>query len=163
MTTNGARTEYRRMRPLGRHLRGNVGTMIALALNDSAGYKILGLLHIIAAISAFGPVLLYPGLKKAGETKTIARLHMMLTFPSLILLWVFGMGMAGVGELKMADPWLSVSIIVWAVLVAVSWLMIRPAIANDSPSAVSKMAAGSGITHLGLVVALFLMIWKPGL
>lgn len=136
--------------------------MIAL-LQTSTGYRILGLLHIITAVSAFGPVLLYPGLKKAGETKTIARLHMMLTFPSLVLLWVFGMGMAGVGELSMADPWLSISIIVWLALVAVSWLMIRPAISNDSPAAISKMAAGSGITHLGLVVALVLMIWKPGL
>jgi len=25
------------------------------------------------------------------------------------------------------------------------------------------MAAGSGITHLGLVIGLVLMIWKPGL
>lgn len=135
--------------------------MLAL-LQTSTGYRILGLLHIITAISAFGPVLLYPGLKKAGETKTIARLHMMLTFPSLVLLWVFGMGMAGVGELSMSDPWLSVSIIVWAALVTVSWLMIRPAIADDSPKAISRMAAGSGITHLGLVIALVLMIWKPG-
>jgi hypothetical protein len=136
--------------------------MLAL-LQTSTGYRILGLLHIITAISAFGPVLLYPGLKKAGETKTIARLHMMLTFPSLVLLWVFGMGMAGVGELSMSDPWLSVSIIVWAALVTVSWLMIRPAISDDSPKAISRMAAGSGITHLGLVIALVLMIWKPGL
>jgi len=41
--------------------------------------------------------------------------------------------------------------------------LIRPAISDDSPSAVAKMAAGSGITHLGLVIGLVLMIWKPGL
>jgi hypothetical protein len=136
--------------------------MLAL-LQTSTGYRILGLLHIIAVIGAFGPVLLYPGLKKAGETRTIARLHMVLTLPSLVLLWVFGMGMAGVGELSMSSPWLSISIVIWIALLAVSWLLIRPAIADDSPSAISKMAAGSGITHLGLVVALILMIWKPGL
>lgn len=136
--------------------------MFAL-LQTSTGYRILGLLHIITVVSAFGPVLLYPGLKKAGETKTIARLHMMMTVPSMVLLWVFGMGMAGVGELSMGAAWLSISFVLWLALLAVSWLLIRPAISDESPSAISKMAAGSGITHLGLVVALILMIWKPGL
>lgn len=138
--------------------------MFALIL-DSAGYRIMGLLHIIAAVAAFGPVLMYPGLKKAGETATLARLHMRVTFPALIVLWVLGMGLAGMSEdaYKVSQTWLALSIVVWAILVVASWLLIRPAITDDSPSAVSKMAAGSGITHLGLVIGLVLMIWKPGL
>jgi hypothetical protein len=138
--------------------------MFALIL-DSAGYRIMGLLHIIAAVAAFGPVLMYPGLKKAGETATLARLHMRVTFPALIVLWVLGMGLAGMSEdaYKVSQTWMALSIVVWAILVVASWLLIRPAITDDSPSAVSKMAAGSGITHLGLVIGLVLMIWKPGL
>ena len=138
--------------------------MLALIL-DTAGYRIMGLLHIIAAVAAFGPVLLYPGLKKAGETATMARLHMRFTFPALVLLWVLGMGLAGMSEdaYKMSQAWLAISIIVWVVVLAASWFLIRPAISDDSPSAVAKMAAGSGITHLGLVIGLVLMIWKPGL
>ena len=138
--------------------------MFALIL-DSAGYRIMGLLHIIAAVAAFGPVLMYPGLKKAGETATLARLHMRVTFPALIVLWVLGMGLAGMSEdaYKVSQTWMALSIVVWAILVAASWLLIRPAITDDSPSAVSKMAAGSGITHLGLVIGLVLMIWKPGI
>jgi NADH:ubiquinone oxidoreductase subunit 5 (subunit L)/multisubunit Na+/H+ antiporter MnhA subunit len=62
-----------------------------------------------------------------------------------------------------SQTWMALSIVVWAILVVASWLLIRPAITDDSPSAVSKMAAGSGITHLGLVIGLVLMIWKPGL
>ena len=137
--------------------------MFALLL-DSAGYRIMGLLHIIAAVAAFGPVLMYPGLKKAGETATLARLHMRVTFPALIVLWVLGMGLAGMSEdaYKVSQTWMALSIVVWAILVVASWLLIRPAITDDSPSAVSKMAAGSGITHLGLVIGLVLMIWKPG-
>ena len=137
--------------------------MFALIL-DSAGYRIMGLLHIIAAVAAFGPVLMYPGLKKAGETATLARLHMRVTFPALIVLWVLGMGLAGMSEdaYKVSQTWMALSIVVWAILVVASWLLIRPAITDDSPSAVSKMAAGSGITHLGLVIGLVLMIWKPG-
>ena len=138
--------------------------MFALIL-ESAGYRIMGLLHIIAAVAAFGPVLMYPGLKKAGETATLARLHMRVTFPALIVLWVLGMGLAGMSEdaYKVSQTWMALSIVVWAILVVASWLLIRPAITDDSPSAVSKMAAGSGITHLGLVIGLVLMIWKPGL
>lgn len=138
--------------------------MFALIL-DSAGYRIMGLLHIIAAVAAFGPVLMYPGLKKAGETATLARLHMRVTFPALIVLWVLGMGLAGMSEdaYKVSQTWMALSIVVWAIVVVASWLLIRPAITDDSPSAVSKMAAGSGITHLGLVIGLVLMIWKPGL
>ena len=134
-------------------------------LQISTGYRIMGLLHIIAAVAAFGPVLMYPGLKKAGETATLARLHMRVTFPALIVLWVLGMGLAGMSDdaYKVSQTWMALSIVVWAILVVASWLLIRPAITDDSPSAVSKMAAGSGITHLGLAIGLVLMIWKPGL
>jgi len=133
-------------------------------LQISTGYRIMGLLHIIAAVAAFGPVLMYPGLKKAGETATLARLHMRVTFPALIVMWVLGMGLAGMSKdlYKVSQTWMALSIVVWAILVVSSWLLIRPAITDDSPSAVSKMAAGSGITHLGLVIGLVLMIWKPG-
>jgi hypothetical protein len=138
--------------------------MFAILL-DTPAYRIMALLHILTAISAFGPMFLYPGLKKAGETATIARLHMRLTFPSLVLLWVLGMGLAGMSEdaYELTQTWLALSIVIWAVLVVVSWLLIRPAITDDSPSAVSKMAAGTGVTHLLLVVGLILMVWKPGL
>lgn len=144
--------------------------MIAIG-QFSTGYQILGLLHILTAISAFGPMFLYPGLKKAGETRTIARLHMRLTFPSLVLLWVLGMGLAGMSRsdsaaepmYELTQTWLALSIVIWAVLVVISWLLIRPAITDESPSAVAKMAAGTGVTHLLLVVGLILMVWKPGL
>ena len=55
------------------------------------GYKLMALLHILTAVVAFGPLFLYPGLRKAGETATMASLHMKMTFPALVLLWVFGM------------------------------------------------------------------------
>ena len=138
--------------------------MLAILL-DTPAYRIMALLHILTAISAFGPMFLYPGLKKAGETTTIARLHMRLTFPSLVLLWVLGMGLAGMSEdtYELTQTWLALSIVIWAVLVVISWLLIRPAITDESPSAVAKMAAGTGVTHLLLVVGLILMVWKPGL
>lgn len=144
--------------------------MLAITLN-STGYRILGLLHILTAVVAFGPLFLYPGLRKAGETKTMAAMHMKMTFPSLVLLWVFGMGLSGMSKpagsdellFKMSQTWLVLSILLWIVLVAVSWFLIKPAISDTSEQATSKLAMGTGITHLGLVIGLVLMIWKPGL
>jgi hypothetical protein len=123
------------------------------------------LLHVLAAVVAFGPLFLYPGLRKAGETSTIAKTHMQMTFPALVLLWVFGMGLAGMsgGSYEMSQTWLSLAILVWAVMIAVSWFLIKPAITDTSESANAKLSAGIGVTHLGLVVGLALMIWKPGL
>ena len=125
----------------------------------------MSLLHILAAVTAFGPLFLYPGLRKSGETTTIASLHMRLVFPALIVLWVLGMGLAGMSEgaYEVSQLWLSLSIVNWVFLVAVSWFLIRPAISDPSGPAAARMAAGTGITHLLLVAGLVLMIWKPGL
>lgn len=138
--------------------------VIAILL-DTFPYRLMSLLHVLSAIAAFGPLFLYPGLHKSGETTVIAQLHMRFTFPALVLLWVLGMGLAGMSEdaYELSQTWLALSVVVWVVLVAVSWFMIRPAITDSSPSATGKLMAGTGITHLGLVIGLVLMVWKPGL
>ena len=138
--------------------------VIAL-LDISTPYQIVGLLHILAAIVAFGPLFMYPALRKAGETQAMAATHMRVVFPALIVLWVLGMGLAGMSEdaYKVSQLWLTLSILNWVALVAVSWFLIRPAITDTGESATAKLAAGTGITHIGLVIGLALMIWKPGL
>jgi uncharacterized membrane protein len=137
--------------------------MIAI-LPLSNGYKIMGVLHILAVVAAFGPLFLYPSLRRAGETATIATMHMRLALPAMALVWVIGMGLAGFSDdaIKVSEPWVAVSIVIWAVLMLVSWFLIRPAITDPSEKATSMLAAGTGITHLLLVVALWLMVFKPG-
>ena len=44
----------------------------------STGYQILGLLHILAVIVAFGPLFIYPSLQRAGAAQAVARLHLRL-------------------------------------------------------------------------------------
>jgi len=138
---------------------------VIAVLLDTTPYRIMAMVHILAAVVAFGPLFLYPGLRKAGETQTMAATHMRMTFPALVVLWVVGMGLAGMSEdaYKMSQLWLTLSILNWVILVAVSWFLIRPAITDTSESATARLAAGTGITHLGLVIGLVLMIWKPGL
>lgn len=134
-------------------------------LLDTFPYRLMALAHILAAVVAFGPLFLYPSLRKAGETQAIAATHVRMTLPALVVLWVLGMGLAGMSEdaYEMSQLWLALSLVNWAILVAVSWFLIRPAITDRSDTAQSRLAAGVGITHLGLVVGLVLMVWKPGL
>jgi UDP-N-acetylmuramyl pentapeptide phosphotransferase/UDP-N-acetylglucosamine-1-phosphate transferase len=129
----------------------------------STGYQIMALLHIAAAVVAFGPLLVYPTLREAAPQR-LAKLHMTMSFPALLLLWVLGMGMAGMSDdtFKVSQTWMVLAIIDWAILMVVSWFLIKPAITDSSEPARAKFSAGVGITHLGMVVGLILMIWKPG-
>lgn len=142
---------------------GSVPGMFAVLL-DSFGYRVMALLHILTAVLAFGPLFVYPALRKAGQTAAVAQLHMRITFPALVVLWVLGMGLAGMSKdaYKVSQVWLSLSIVVWVALVAVSWFLIRPSLTDDGEAATKKLSAGVGITHLGLIIGLVLMIWKPG-
>ena len=144
--------------------------MLAI-LEFSTGYQILGMLHILAAIVAFGPLFVYPSLQRAGAGATLAKLHLRIVLPALTLTWVIGMGLVGMSKpdgtdvavFKMSQTWIVLALISWVILMVVSWFMIRPAIADTTPAARSRMSAGVGITHLLLIVTLYLMVFKPGL
>src|SRR5262245_35509969 len=57
---------------------------LVLAIFDiSTGYQILGFLHVLAVIIAFGPVFFYPSLQRAGAGPTLAKLHLRLVLPAL--------------------------------------------------------------------------------
>jgi hypothetical protein len=129
----------------------------------STGYQIMALLHIAAAVVAFGPLLVYPTLRDAAPQR-LAKLHMTMVFPALVLLWVIGMGMAGMSDdnFELSQTWLVLAIIDWAILMVISWFLIKPAITDTSEPARAKFSAGVGVTHIGMVVGLILMIWKPG-
>ena len=130
--------------------------------NDTVS-RIVYFIHIVSAIVAFGPLFLYPRLQRAGETQAMASMHMKLSFPALIVLWIAGMGLAGTQGLSVGGTWwISISILLWIGSVVVSWFLIRPAVSSTGDDARKKLAAGIGITHLILVVTLALMIFKPG-
>ncbi|MFN3254848.1 MAG: hypothetical protein ACE37B_04065 [Ilumatobacter sp.] len=137
--------------------------MIAIFLNENQTLvRILYLIHIVTVVGAFGPLFLYPRMQRAGETTAMAALHMKLAFPSMVILWVAGMGMAGINKFNLAETyWITATIVLWAIALAVSWFLIRPAVSDASAEARKKMSMGIGITHLIFVVSLWLMIFKP--
>jgi len=76
--------------------------------------------------------------------------------------WVAGMGIAGINKFDLAEMyWVTITIALWLVALAVSWFLIRPSISDESAAATKKLSAGVGVTHLILVLSLWLMIFKP--
>ena len=141
---------------------GSVPPVLAIIDSNDTVTQLLYLLHILSAIAAFGPLFLYPRMQRAGETQAMAALHMKLAFPALVVLWVAGMGMAGTQKISLGGTWfVTITIVLWLIALAVSWLLIRPAVADTSEQARKTMAMGIGITHLILVIALYFMIFKP--
>ncbi len=136
-----------------------------LAIFDiSTGYRILGIVHVLAVIVAFGPLFIYPSLQRAGAGATIAKLHLRVVLPALVLVWVLGMGLVGTSDSlwEMSQTWIVLSLIGWVILMLVSWFLIRPSLTDTSEQARAKMASGIGATHLLLIVMLYLMVFKPG-
>jgi len=133
-------------------------------LDISTGYQLLGFLHILAAVVAFGPLFIYPSMQRAGAGADVARLHLRVSFPALVLVWLLGMAMVGFSDeaVELSETWVLLSIVAWVVLVTVSWYLVRPALTDGGESARSKLAAGIGTTHLLMVVVLYLMVFKPG-
>lgn len=136
-----------------------------LAIYDfSTGYRLLGVLHVLAAVAAFGPLFIYPSMQRAGAGADVAKLHLRLSLPALVLTWVFGMGLVGMSKdnFEMSQTWIVLSLLCWVAAVAVSWFLIRPSLGDGSEAARSKLAAGIGVTHLIAVVVIYLMVFKPG-
>ena len=137
--------------------------MLAIYLNENQTLvKLLYLVHIAGVVGAFGPTMLYQRLRASGDLAAVARLHMRFVFPSLIVLWVAGMGIAGVNKFSLASTyWITLTIVLWLVAVVVSWFLIRPAMTDTSEEATKRFSIGVGITHVILVLSLWLMIFKP--
>ena len=64
----------------------------------------------------------------------------------------------------MSETWIVLALDRWVVLMVVSWFLDPPGARPTRPATASGRAwrPAIGITHLLLVVQLYLMIWKPG-
>ena len=138
--------------------------MFALLPGSSGAYKVFGILHILAVIIAFGPLFFYASLQRAAAQATLAKLHLRLVLPALTLAWVFGMGMVGMSDkvFEMSQTWIVLGLIAWVILMVISWFLVRPALTDDSAAARGRLGMAVGITHLLLIVQLYLMVFKPG-
>jgi uncharacterized membrane protein len=138
--------------------------VLALTVTTT-GFRLLAILHILAAIVAFGPLFVYPSLQRAGAGATLAKLQLRLVLPALAVTGILGFALVGSSDdvFSMSQTWVVLAIIGWVILLVVSWFLIRPAMTDTSAAARGRLASGVGITHLLLIVTLYLMVFKPGL
>lgn len=149
---------------------------------SSVGYKIVLLLHILFVVMAFGGLFAVPMLvrstRAAGAGTAVAEGMVAylkrIAIPSLLAAGILGIGLVGLSKPDGSDQavwsfsqgWVSASLAIWLVLVAVYLVGLLPAerkVAAGDEAAGKRVPMFSGIMHLGLVVMLYLMLFKPGL
>lgn len=147
--------------------------MVILAALNSTGYKIVLLIHVLAVIVGFAPLWLTPvlvrltagGDKAAADGLDVSILRFSL--PGIGIAGLLGFGLAGMSEkaYRMSQTWLSIAAVLWVVLLALLFFVARPAIKafrDGAAEARGRIMMVTGISHVILVVTLYLMIFKPG-
>lgn len=148
--------------------------MVILAALNSTGYKIVLLIHVLAVIVGFAPLWLTPvlvrltagGDKAAADGLDVSILRYSL--PGIGIAGLLGFGLAGMSDkvFRMSQTWLSIAAVLWIVQLVLLFFVARPAIKafrDGNADARGRIMMVTGISHLLLVVMLYLMIFKPGL
>jgi|SRR5664279_435334 uncharacterized membrane protein len=143
---------------------------------------VLSALHVVAAVFIIGPMAILPMTAmrairagQGGMVEVLARSTFIFTLLSLVVV-VFGFGILGVSEhdTTVTTPWVLISIILYAVALALNLIAVVPALRSaaehiQDPATQElqqpdyrRIAIGSGVVSLLLVVVVILMSWKPG-
>lgn len=154
-------------------------------------YRIVDVLHILAAIVGFGGLVAHGAYNanafkgRAGDALAVLRSTAGVTNIAMNAIYaVFALGIALValsdGVHGFGDPWVSASFVVWFAIVGISHGMVKPSVtaltgaaAAAAPesllsedasamAAAKKLAMGEGLVQVLLAVALVLMIFQFG-
>ena len=147
--------------------------MAILAAIDGTGYKIVLLIHVLAVIVGFAPLWLTPvmlRLTAAGDKAAADGLEVSIlrfSLPGIGIAGLLGFALAGMSDklYRMSQSWMSIAAVLWIVLLALLVFVARPAIKafrDGNVEARGRIMMATGISHLILVVMLYLMIFKPG-
>ena len=138
------------------------------------GYNILLLLHILAVLVAFAPVVAHAllaaqvrGRDAASVLTLMQRNEQRVNAPALILAGLFGFGLQGMsdGAWEFGQTWIWLSIVLWIVQNGVLHALLLPgqkALIGGDRSAKGRVDLGAGLVSLLFLIILILMIWKPG-
>lgn len=138
-----------------------------LATVSSGAYKVFLFVHVLAVIAAFGPGLLYSVGVRGGIHRELTDVHTRISIPAVVVVGIAGFGLVGLSDKawKFDQAWVSLGALVWLLVVLDAVLLLRPALASatvGNDKAKGKVAMATGLLHLGMVVALLLMVFKPG-
>jgi uncharacterized membrane protein len=128
-------------------------------------YQTILVIHILAAVVAFGPNFALPAARRAGDG-ALAKVGELATFVQLPAL--FGVLITGIGMLTawpdvddksaFAQVWVSVAFVL-VILAAVLTFVVGRAARDGKDSQVAPL---SGVLHLVLVAAIVMMVVQPG-
>lgn len=152
--------------------------MSLFAAYMDTGYKVMLVFHVLAVVIAFAPAWMTPvvlrvsGSNPAGA-EALETGVLRYSLPFVAIAGIVGFGLAGMSKpegsdellFKMSQTWLVIAAILWLVQLAVLWFVARPAfkaLAAGVADARGRVMAATGVTHLILLVTLYLMIFKPG-
>lgn len=142
---------------------------------------LLAILHVVGAVFIVGPLAILPmtGLRalragQAGQVSTLAKSISITTYLSVLVI-IFGFGLMSLADpkynLSVATPWIWISLVAWAIAVVLTLALVVPSLKKAAAGLASggtvdsssypRIAAGSGITALLLVLVVVLMVWKP--
>ena len=154
-------------------------------------YHLLFAIHILAIITAFGPLFLTAAInrlatKRSGEVaQAIATIPLnaarAISIPSIVVAVVAGILLVldSGKNFKFDQTWISIAFSLVLVLAVVYWFLLIPAQkrlieavqadkTDDHATAVKVRSAkvstamATGLIHLGMVALVLIMIWKPG-
>ncbi len=148
-----------------------------IAAIGNTPYNIVLVVHILLAIVAFAPGFTHSVL--AGQSKGLpdaerrtlwgymAGNSRRIYAPALILLGLAGFALSGMsdGIYALSKGWMIASIIIWVAMNGVLHAVMLPAeraVAGGDDSAAKRVDIGGAALSIGLLVMLFLMVFKPG-
>jgi len=134
------------------------------AATTDTGYRIILLIHIASVVLAFGPNFVGPILRRNGATDVgMAKTTRAVQLPSIAITFLSGILLIVLsGEVfSFEKPWVSTAFLV-TIAAGVVMFLLAAAYEKADKAAEKMIGMYSGILHLLLVVALVMMIWKPG-
>jgi uncharacterized membrane protein len=144
---------------------------------------LLDVLHVVSAVFIVGPMAILPmtGMRalragERGQVATLAKSTYVFSLLSLLVVF-FGFGALGSSDkqahLSITTSWILSAFIVYLVALVLSLFVVVPAMrqAGENPhdavagelaaSSYQRIAMGSGLVSLLLVVVVVLMVWQP--
>jgi uncharacterized membrane protein len=144
---------------------------------------VFDVLHVVSGVFLVGPMAILPMValralraREAGAVAASAKSVRIFTWLSLIVV-VLGFGVLGMSDGKhhatFASTWNWLSLVAYVVAMLTNLLVVIPALKaaaaqtgaaqtpGDKPAGYSRVAAGSGVSAILLVLIVVLMVWKP--
>ena len=157
----------------------------------SALYRVVLMAHIVTAVIGFGGLLANGIANAKAFHSPAAQARTLLAgsqdvaktaYLAIYALLAFGIVLIAFSDsaFSFSAPWVSAAFVVWFAMVGISHGMVRPSIAGmlgraealednslldgdqEAGALAKRLAIGEGMVQVLVLVALYLMIWKPG-